>query len=595
MLSGSTDSVKEKTRLTKEEKREKRKHGRRIRKSVFSGKSYKKSIGDKSNDKWSLTSKATSIENSQAWKDLFRDSTNINGDIVNGGVEGPEAMIGALVRHILLQVQIMREKWVSSYDFESNNNTSSSLSNTLSCQGIAFEKSRILASTYADLDEGQALSIARDVLLSCNRTESGGDTYCCIKSLLCNDNFAVLTPHACDVEPIEIIVDIAESAQRRSANRRRGHHSDHQTVDSRSLSDSCSKSVKRIVDGGDNEAQAALRDSTTVESDMRSENSLEQNMGTVPQSHYPESVLTAAAAKVKGGGRCQKDEMSDYYGAEQIVMKSDIPGASAIPSNILLMKEVSRRKKRLTEPGYIERSDSDVSSRTSLDTNSIDSENKSVENRKHGKPTGDIHDIDFGTNEVENACVTPPSHTTPVYHVNIDDDATLAVSELTMDTMPSTKKGKRKSSVSSLLKNFGFSSRDQGESPSRDKHGKSNSINGWTSKRNEDQMSNVAGGNMPSPSPFKKNDVHFDETNSIADGIDEEETAAQSMCIKIQVIVRSKYRLCNLDPQDNDEDTWANVTGEFHQHFFLKSNSNGRPAVSDRFVTIKVDDPSLKY
>ena len=70
---------------------------------------------------------------------------------------------------------------------------------------------------------------------------------------------------------------------------------------------------------------------------------------------------------------------------------------------------------------------------------------------------------------------------------------------------------------------------------------------------------------------------------------DDEESAAQSMCVRIQVIAKSKYRLCNLDPQNEHDDNWAVITGNFHQVFFLKSNSNGRPSVSDRLITAKID------
>lgn len=64
-----------------------------------------------------------------------------------------------------------------------------------------------------------------------------------------------------------------------------------------------------------------------------------------------------------------------------------------------------------------------------------------------------------------------------------------------------------------------------------------------------------------------------------------------SMCIRVQVRAVSKYRLCTLDPQDEMTDTWATVTGEFEQCFFIKSNCNGRPAISDRLVKLSVDKP----
>lgn len=65
-----------------------------------------------------------------------------------------------------------------------------------------------------------------------------------------------------------------------------------------------------------------------------------------------------------------------------------------------------------------------------------------------------------------------------------------------------------------------------------------------------------------------------------------------SMCIRVQVRAVSKYRLCTLDPQDETTDTWATVTGEFEQCFFIKSNCNGRPAISDRLVKLSIDNPA---
>lgn len=48
----------------------------------------------------------------------------------------------------------------------------------------------------------------------------------------------------------------------------------------------------------------------------------------------------------------------------------------------------------------------------------------------------------------------------------------------------------------------------------------------------------------------------------------------------------SNYRICKADPQDETTDTLASVSACLHQLFFIKSNCNGRPAISDRLVTI---------
>ena len=67
-----------------------------------------------------------------------------------------------------------------------------------------------------------------------------------------------------------------------------------------------------------------------------------------------------------------------------------------------------------------------------------------------------------------------------------------------------------------------------------------------------------------------------------------------AMCIRVQVRAKSQYRVCTLDPQDESTDTWAYVTGEFEQCFFIKSNCNGRPVISDRLVKIKLNRTSTE-
>ena len=61
-----------------------------------------------------------------------------------------------------------------------------------------------------------------------------------------------------------------------------------------------------------------------------------------------------------------------------------------------------------------------------------------------------------------------------------------------------------------------------------------------------------------------------------------------TMCIRVTVCGESNFRVCDADPQDSETATWANVKGTFKQVFFIKSNCNGRPAMSDRLVTIDV-------
>ena len=101
---------------------------------------------------------------------------NVNGDIITGD-SGPEAMVGALVRHVLEQSERIRSRY-----------------------GGTFH-----------LTEGEAITCVRDVLFACNRTESGGDTYFCVNSLLCNPDLVVLTPHGSCADPLEITVEVVRS------------------------------------------------------------------------------------------------------------------------------------------------------------------------------------------------------------------------------------------------------------------------------------------------------------------------------------------------------------------------------------------------
>jgi len=623
---------KQEKERAKQAKREKRKQGKRIRKSVFSSDKNRKDSDH--NLHWNLMSKPTSIENSQAWKDLFRDVININGDIINGGVEGPEAMIGSLVRHILLQVQKMRENWVSYLQTSSPvDDHESSRMSMESQQEASLERARLLASTYSDLDEGQALSIARDVLLSCNRTESGGDTYYCVQSLLCNSNFSVLTPHGCAVDPIEIIVDVVES-HKKKFSRPRSQGEDRSRANSpvskehhgysrypmnhhqHQLSGIVEVSSPKNLDGDEDEQMTMVRDSTTVESDASSGGGHNNVSSSAVRTHYPESLLNAAAAQVKERGRRVHD-VDNYYDPAELVLQSDIPGASALPSNMLLLKEV-KRKKRMSQPGYVDGSDSenDMSEDGVSNTSEKDSDNEYTDK---SKPQLELKNVDYGADRHvtnQRPIMTTPNRPTPIYQINCDD-ATVAMSELTMDSAPA--KSRRKTSVSDVLrKNLGFGGEsDDITSPSSKKR---HSIFSWSSTKDSNPAPyspNATSRNsttFSSPLPPKshlswrsgtKSINTEDDSGSVTDQrhssvvddeLDEqEESAAQSMCIRVQVIVKSRYRLCNLDPQDENEDTWANITGQFHQNFFLKSNSNGRPAVSDRFVTVKVDDPSVGY
>lgn len=113
----------------------------------------------------------------QLWRDLQRDSVQINGDIFQGdNYHGPERILAALTRR-LLSVGLMSDTTVA----------------------------------RSDLRESQALVYARDLLLAGNRTRSGGDSYYCVNTLCGNTDLVVVVPSGTAVEPVKIDISEDES------------------------------------------------------------------------------------------------------------------------------------------------------------------------------------------------------------------------------------------------------------------------------------------------------------------------------------------------------------------------------------------------
>mmetsp|Transcript_41807 Transcript_41807/g.100725 ORF Transcript_41807/g.100725 Transcript_41807/m.100725 type:complete len:707 (+) Transcript_41807:171-2291(+) len=116
----------------------------------------------------------------QLWRDLQRDAILINQELFKGDVgHGPEKMVGALARNIV--------------------RTSRSATSGKS-------------STRYAIPESKAFAYARDVLLSVNRTRSGGDSYYCIDTLCSNTNLVVITPSSREAEPLSITVEMNDDA-----------------------------------------------------------------------------------------------------------------------------------------------------------------------------------------------------------------------------------------------------------------------------------------------------------------------------------------------------------------------------------------------
>jgi hypothetical protein len=132
----------------------------------------------------------------QLFRDLRRDSVRINKELYRGDSHphGAEQIIGALVRHLLAVANDPRDMGGS-------------------------------PAAPCSVSESQAMAYARDILLSGNRTRSGGDSYYTINSLCRNDHLVVIVPNAAvETAPVQIRI-LKDSVKAISAVPGRGEKS----------------------------------------------------------------------------------------------------------------------------------------------------------------------------------------------------------------------------------------------------------------------------------------------------------------------------------------------------------------------------------
>mmetsp|Transcript_16222 Transcript_16222/g.24544 ORF Transcript_16222/g.24544 Transcript_16222/m.24544 type:complete len:751 (-) Transcript_16222:1475-3727(-) len=119
----------------------------------------------------------------QLWKDLVRDSVEINGHVLTGeSFHGPERIVGKLTQQILVS-----DKSQNSEDANR-------------------------------ITESQSVLYARNILLGADRTRTGGDSYYCAENLCTNRNLVVICPSSTEANPLSITVHASsgdgESSQR---------------------------------------------------------------------------------------------------------------------------------------------------------------------------------------------------------------------------------------------------------------------------------------------------------------------------------------------------------------------------------------------
>jgi len=392
-----------------------------------------------------------SVETSQIWKDLQRDNLVINGEHIRGE-SGTEAMIGAMMRHIMDKVDIIRCTDINGIQ---NNQQS---------------PNRPKVYDRFDITEAQALACARDLLILCNRTQSGGDTYFCVDALLCNkqNNLCIVTPLSYEADPIEIYVDIVEEKTSKSMP---SGITSNERLRARSMTEYMKSDLIDIVD---------------INKKFTNESNIHHTSG-----HKPSLTLS-----------------------NHNTIWDDQSTISELTTDTSLHNMISH------------------SAPISLKTTPINGIKNFNEN--HSIDSKQLNDV--------------------IIHENIVDI---------------NKYNKNKNIFRALKSSF---------SPVNNTLPQFMNFKSNSKKESNDQI--IA-------------DIH-DSSSDNSQNSQSTSILNQSMntnlCIRIEVQVSSRYRLCDSNPQD-DNSTLGEVLGQFHQIFFIKSGCRGRPVVSDRVVTIIIDNP----
>jgi len=504
----------------------------------------------------SLHSLGRSVDSSQVWKDLQRDTIRVNGDIISGE-NGPEAMIGSIVRHIFDKVQTIKAK------------ISASL-----CEGILNGSSDTANDYSFDLTEAQVMACARDLLIFCNRTQSGGDTYFCVDSLLCNKEkeLCILAPLASESDPLEIFVDIVQGTSHpiKSSN-----GNDDISIESNNYDDDSTGVTSTSTNGADllreisttstgdvllalNESSKVSTKNETILSDSNHSKS-DKRIGLSDSNHSKSdkriSLCDTNNTKSATTDTGYQEGIETRRKAQLSLNLDEKDGVTLLSSSPQNTKYVRKSLDENIKNTLIKNDDEkkvmkwdDVSIISDI---TIDSTiNRNIRDRRHSDPNSSLLYNRKETNHIIGKIKSNNNHG------DISRNNKNVVST-TISTTTSTTTTTAAATTTTTTKRTSFNEKIQDENGT-----------GFLSM-------------LKTPLRRKKErSPSFEEYNSPSE--------LPRMCVRIQVKAISKYRICDYNPQDEQDDTWGVVTGEFQQCFFLKSNCNGRPSMSDRMVSISM-------
>ena len=150
-------------------------------------------------------------ELAQLWKDMARDKVCINGRVLYGeDAAGPEAILGALARTITQLAARAKELEVLLLPASRPASQASQAHTTRPAAPPSQQQQQQQQPLppLSGLTEVQIVSHTLEILLACNRTQSGGDTYACVEYLFRHEGLVVVCPYSSHAEPLQISLEL---------------------------------------------------------------------------------------------------------------------------------------------------------------------------------------------------------------------------------------------------------------------------------------------------------------------------------------------------------------------------------------------------